>query len=289
MTRAKIATLVAAIEGSLTQDASPQLLLDVVGEQLLALGQAADLDEALEIAESLLTPIRIAIADRRRIAEAEGVAWVIELYGSADEYVRGAAAADPTLPAELQRARSLRAHAASVRQSLVDLTPKEFEVACTSILRIMGCQEPHTSPISNDGGIDFYGRLELKGRLDNASPYGGFDSRAGVWLVGQAKHYPSRAIQTAHIRELVGSVELARTGGAIHVWDGLRLRPFDAVLQLIFTTGGFSAGALKLLDQSGVIAMNGNQLATFLADAGAGIDEQAGTYDADAFRVAIGL
>lgn len=289
MTRTSASTVFGAIKIVVSATDPPRLLHDVVAEQIIALGHTDDLGEALETAEALLEDVKLLVTAHQYESELGGVAWTIELYGSNDEYIRGASSVDRTLTPAEQRARSHRAHASAILGELVRFTPHEFEVASTSILKIMGCTDPHTSPIRNDGGIDFYGRLELRGRLDNPSLYSGFDGRVGVWLVGQAKHYPTRAIQTALLRELVGSVELARTGGAIHEWAGLQLRPFDAVIQLLFTTGSFTSGSAKLLERTGLLSMDGPQLATFLADAGIGISVTELSFDSAQFRRTLGL
>lgn len=287
VTRPSPQRVFALITQSATPHDAPRLLHDLIATELLRAGHAPDLDGASELAETLVEQVRVLIIDAQTLASNAGEAWTLEIYGSEDEYVRGSSAVDPTLSAEERRIRSNRLHISAIHSALRALSPAQFEHACTAILRLMGCVEPQTSPRCDDGGIDFYGRLELKGRLDNGSPYGGLDSRVGLWLVGQAKHYPDRPIQTAHIRELVGSVELARTGGAIHMWQGLHLRPFDATIQLLFTTGTFSSGALLLLDKTGIVAMSGLQLATFLADAGVGIDQTAFTFAEEAFRAAL--
>jgi hypothetical protein len=263
---------------------APRLLHDFAAERVLADGLSTDLDSAFELTEPLLGEIATLIALDRSRAESAGETWTIELCGSNDEYVRGSSTRDPTLPDREQEVRAFREHVDLLKDELVLLDSFEFEIACTTILRLMGCVDPHTSARGNDGGIDFYGRLEMKGRLDSELPYGGLDRRTTVWLVGQAKHYPSRTVSTAPIRELVGSIDLARTGGAIHNWEGLSLRPYDAVIQMLFTTGRFSAGALRLVEKTGLIVMNGDQLAVFLIDAGVGIDPGSGKFDVSKFR-----
>ncbi|WP_179251258.1 restriction endonuclease [Enemella evansiae] len=247
-------------------------------------GLASSLDIAFEIAETVLPAVRVMMSRFQADAESEGTAWRVELYGSGEEWIRGASFADMSLEASVQKVRANRAHVSEVKAELVSLDPSEFERGCTTILKALGCDEPHTSPIRDDGGIDFYGQLKLKGRLDAGLPLGGVDARANVWLLGQAKHYPTRPIQTAALRELVGSVELARTGGAIHTWEGLTLNPFDASLMLMFSTGHFTSGSRTLLAQTGILAMNGEQLATFLCDVGLGFDSADNSFDATEFR-----
>lgn len=278
------ATLATALADRTGRTAAPVLLHDYVAELAIEVGYASSLNSALEVVEPLLPKVRITLAHLQAEAEQNGTTWAVELFGSDDEWIRGSSFEDSSLDPTTRGIRARRAYVAEVKAQIVELTASEFERACTRVLKALGCNEPYTSPIRNDGGIDFYGRLTLKGRLDTPLPLGGLDDRAGVWLIGQAKHYPTRPIQTAVLRELVGSVELARTGGAIHSWNGLTLRPFDAVLLLVFTTGWFSAGSLALLEQSGVLAMNGDQLATLLCDAGLGFPEEKPPFVREVFR-----
>ena len=248
----------------------PALLHDRVAEVALAAAWADSINDAQELVEPHLGAVRARLLQIRDTAESEGLTWHIELYGSEYEWVRGASFHDKSLNPSEQDARARRADADAVLAELQKLTPAEFERICTRVLTLLGCRDSRTSPLRDDGGIDFYGQLALQGRLNTPLPLGGIDTRTNVWLIGQAKHYPTRAIQTAVVRELVGSVELARTKGAIHQWAGLEIRPFDATVLLVFTTGWFSSGSVSLLAQSGVLSMNGKQLATFLCDAGIG-------------------
>lgn len=272
------------LRAAVQRSESPTLLHDRAALVALDSGYAEDLNEALELVEPLLDGVKIFLARAQASAEKQGISWSIELFGSEDEFIRGSSFEDLSLAPVTRRVRANRAHVEAVKAGLIALTFTEFEVACTSILRLIGCKNPKTSPLRDDGGIDFYGRLELKGRLDATLPYGGIDGRVGIWLIGQAKHYPTNPVGTAHLRELVGSVELARTGGAIHEWDGLGMRPFDATLQLIFTTGRFSSGAHQLLSQSGMLAMDGEQLATFLCDANVGFEGNSSDFELPRFR-----
>ncbi|TXK19374.1 hypothetical protein [Homoserinibacter sp. GY 40078] len=54
---------------------------------------------------------------------------------------------------------------------------------------------------------------------------------------------------------------------------------------LLFTTGTFTSGADQLLEKPGLVSMNGEQLAAFLADAGVGIDANTVEFDAAQFKV----
>lgn len=262
----------------------PALLHDRIAEVALAAAWVDNINDAQEIVEPHLDAVRDRLLQIRDAAEVGGHTWHIELYGSEYEWVRGASFHDKSLDPSEQDVRARRADIDAVLTELRKLRPVEFERACTQVLALLGCRDPRTSPLRDDGGIDFYGQLALQGRLNTRLPLGGIDTRTNVWLIGQAKHYPTRPIQTAVVRELVGSVELARTKGAIHDWAGLELRPFDATVLLVFTTGRFSSGSESLLAQSGVLSMNGAQLATFLCDAGVGFRGDPPVYDSVTFQ-----
>lgn len=276
--------IIEAVKSGVSPEDKPIRLHDWLAEYLVDT-EDHDKKTAFEIAEHLIPKVQARIRTEQDEALGSGNTWVVEVFGSEGEYVRSASLEDKSLPFQEQQIRASRRHIDDITSSLRGLSPAEFERACTAIIRLFGAKEPKTSSLSNDGGIDFYGRLELKGRLDSHLPYGGIDDRVGLWLMGQAKRYnPANSVQTADIRELVGSVELARTGGAIHDWEGLHLRPFDAVIQLFFTTGRFSAGSIRLLEKSGIIHMDGTQLATFLADCRIGIDEITNTFSEKLFK-----
>lgn len=276
--------LVRLLLGHISPNSPPQDLYFCLASLAHDNGYVSNLNLAYELIEPLVPGVRSITTQMLNRAMQEGTAWKIELFGSDDEWIRGSSFHDPQLPGEDQLARARRAFVKDSKNALKTLSPREFEFACASVLKLLGCEDPHTTRHSADGGIDFYGRLELKGRLDSSFPYGGLDTRGRVWLIGQAKHYPNSELAPAVLREMVGTVELARTGSALQEWPGLDLRPFDASLILIFTTGELGPGARALLDKSGVLSMNGDQLATFLCDAGIGIDDSTGSFDLTSFR-----
>jgi restriction endonuclease Mrr len=106
-----------------------------------------------------------------------------------------------------------------------------------------------------------------------------------IWMIGQAKHYIQGQVSTPDIRELIGSVVLAR-GRAFSSesaqYVDMHIRPCDSVFFLFFTTGRMSSRGWKLLASSGVIGMDGDMVAAFLADAGVGVRD--GRFDEEAFK-----
>lgn len=276
------ARLIELLLARIRLDSPPEDLHDLLSEIAHTAGLRSSLDEAQELVDELIERVRRELDVQMNEAIERGVTWRIEVFGSSHEWIRGAAYLDGSLPGEVSVVRSRRAHidaAISWLNSLED--PYVFEGLCTTILKSFGCEYPRTSWKSNDGGIDFYGRLSLHGRLDSQMPLGGFDRGAGVWLIGQAKHLRGNSVGVAVIREMVGSVELARTGGALRDWPDLDFRPFDPVIMLVFTTGRFTSESMRLLNKSGMLSMDGAQLATFLCDAGLGFTAESSSFDPD--------
>ena len=93
----------------------------------------------------------------------------------------------------------------------------------------------------------------------------------------QAKHYILGKVSTPDIRDLVGPVTLAKGhafGSYAHKYADLTIRVCDPVFYLFFTTSSLTSDAWTLLDRSGVVGMDGEMLAAFLADQGVGLAEE---------------
>jgi hypothetical protein len=164
------------------------------------------------------------------------------------------------------------------------MSPRAFEILSGKILNLLRVEKSVVSRRSADQGIDFFGRVPLGQMLKPEIISPGAEKHFSVWLVGQSKHYPNTRITTAEIRELVGSVELARAkvfAGSTNPLDELRVRLCDPIIYLFFTTGQFSKDSIELLDRSGVLSFDGLQIGQFLADHGIGIVQ--GSFDSAAF------
>lgn len=135
------------------------------------------------------------------------------------------------------------------------------------------------TPHSIDEGIDFYGVLNLSDLSNKSSKpiFPIFESSLKVWLIGQAKHYQKTKVATPDIREFVGSTNLGRSKVYSSVdsdkYKDLDIKVCDPVFMLFFTTGEISSFGWRLVRRSGVIAMDGERLATFLADKGIGVTD----------------
>jgi hypothetical protein len=232
---------------------------------------------AAEVADRLHDKVAAMIAER----EANLNAPTLRLVGSTSNIVAGFAHAMPGEPAEVAALRLQRAHVDAIYAAMRGLTFQQFEDFGARFLRELGAGVGRVTPHSNDQGIDFYGEFNL-GQLHAApEPFLVLARDMRLLFAGQAKHYPNRTLGPSAVRELVGAMSLARTkthsSDGVDIFRELSIRPFSPVLSLIFTTGEFTGGALKLAEAAGVVAKTGLQLAVFLADRGVGIVQQNGT------------
>jgi restriction endonuclease Mrr len=145
---------------------------------------------------------------------------------------------------------------------------------CVGILEKLGVDRPTLTKVSVDEGIDFFGKLRLEKLLvpDGTAP--SLERQLGVWIVGQAKHYKSSKVSTFDVRDLVGAVELAKGraySSGESTYPDLAMRVCDPVFYVFITTGRLSSATWRLLRRSGVIGMDGQMVAAFLAAQGIGM------------------
>lgn len=252
--------------------APPRSITDIVAELAMTELMLAQ-DEADEFAAAESARILKALIAEVDEANAEARVCRIALNSSSSTLLQGSGFSEADASEEEQVARRRRAQHDPMLEFLRSLTWVEFEQCCRGVLDELGCVNPSVTSASNDQGIDFFGSLPLKGRLKNKSFLPGIDANLNVWMVGQAKHYGKTKVSTPDLRELVGSVQLARAkafaDGGVALRD-LDMRTCDPVFYLFFTTGTISKDGMTLLRASGMVSMDGSQLAAFLADNGVG-------------------
>jgi hypothetical protein len=203
---------------------------------------------------------------------------------SGNDFLQGSCYVEPGDSAEVAEAKRKRSQTLSIFEHCRRMTPRAFEILSGKILNLLRVEKSVVSRRSADQGIDFFGRVPLGQILKPEIINPGAEKHFSVWLVGQSKHYPNTRITTAEIRELVGSVELARAkvfAGSRDPLDELRVRVCDPIIYLFFTTGQFSRDSVALLNRSGVLSFDGLQIGQFLADHGIGIAN--GIFDSVAF------
>ena len=193
---------------------------------------------------------------------------------SAPDFLQGSAFVEPHDPPDVVKAKRARSQMAEYSSALSALTSREFEVLCTGLLSLLGVENVTTTPYSADEGIDFYGIMRADRFLAPNQVFTTFSRQMSIWLLGQAKHYTANKVATPDLRELVGSVELAKAqafGSVAPKYEYLKIRLCDPVFFLFFTTGNLTAAAWRLATRSGVIALDGEMIAAFFSDHEIGI------------------
>jgi hypothetical protein len=168
---------------------------------------------------------------------------------------------------------------------LRSLTPREFEILCQKILQLLGVKDAVVTQYSADEGTDFYGKLSIGDLVGHGALYPVFETSMVAWMVGQAKHYQAIKVATPDIRDLVGAVNLGKThvfgGSDRNKFSDLQIRVCDPVFMLFFTTGEISQDGWMLSRRSGVVSMDGEMVAAFLADKGVGLVSVSGVNQFD--------
>lgn len=272
-----VTAIVASLEEAVGLNGPPRDLTLAI-EAVLTHRHQLPAIQAAERADRLRDKVAVAISQREAAVSEVGGSPILRLVGSTGSLLTGFCHALPGESAEVIALRLRRAHAQAIFDRIRVLTFQEFEVFGARFLRELGARIGRVTPHSNDQGIDFYGEFSL-GQL-HAAPEAFLVLARDVRLLfaGQAKHYPARSLGSSVIRELIGAMTLARTKthstDGVDIFKGLAVRPFSPVLALIFTTGEFTGGAIRLAEAAGVIAKTGLQLAVFLADRGVGLVDQ---------------
>jgi restriction endonuclease Mrr len=264
--------------------ASPKSVKEWGAELALNLGWYNSPSEALEAAEKW-TPQVLSLL-RRELDELNrlGRFATFTFNSSSLDLIQGAAFIEPCESVAVKTAKTKRAHFNSYLKALRQLTPREFERLCVGVLSLLGVKNAVLTPYSADEGVDFYGRLSLKGYIVPNAVFPGLQNQLSVWMVGQAKHYAVGKVSTPDVRDLVGAVTLAKGhafGSYNDKYADLAIRVCDPVFYLFFTTSTLTSDAWTLLDRGGVVGMDGEMLAAFLADHDIGQTD--GEFEAAAF------
>jgi hypothetical protein len=226
-----------------------------------------------------------------KVAEERGIQPKIAFNSSSSYMVQGACFIEGTDSLEITEQKKKRSGWKHYYETLQELSPHEFELLRREVLKLIGAKEVKLTKQTRDEGIDFYGRLSVADLIKPSSVFRfrPFESFLEIWLIGQAKHYKSVKVATPDLRELVGSVELASARAFadldLHKYPDLQIRVADPVFMLFFTTGRISIDGWQLIKKSGIVAMDGEMLAAFLADHDVAIihKEETRQFSKDAF------
>jgi hypothetical protein len=190
-------------------------------------------------------------------------------FNSVSSYkIQGACFIEPRDTPEIRDQKTKRIRWQDYYENLQSLSPEDFEILSSKLLSLLGVPNPYTTPYRGDQGIDFFGKMSIGDLIGHGPLFPIFESKVVVWMVGQAKHYLHSKVATPDIRALVGSASLGRTRtfSKIGVLPELKIRSCDPVVMLFFTTGQISTEGWSLCLDAGIAAMDGEMVATFLAD-----------------------
>lgn len=252
----------------------PRPTRDLLVEIIIGEGWLDALDAA-DKADQWLSRFKSRINHEIATCRDDGRFVAYHFNSSGDDYIQGSCFSEPLEPHEIREAKALRAFTHQIQRALNNLDAGQFEKLSGRLLTLLGVERAHISRRSADQGIDFFGRVAIGRMLKPQLLDMGAEKHMYVWLIGQSKHYPSTKVSTAEIRELVGSVELARSkifAGSSDPLTELTMRICDPTFYMFFTSGTFTRDSKQLMTRAGVLAFEGLQLAQFLADHGIGIE-----------------
>lgn len=272
------------IEATSELDMSPQLLANLIASEICKNGAKSDLSPE-ELAEHWAPKVKSRLIRMIEAAKEDAKFLRVTLNSSNDDYVQGSCFVERDEDEVVAVSKRKRAMLLRYVDEFEAVDPNDFEWLCGRTLSLFQVEEEFVTRASADQGIDFFGRVPVGEILKPTAIDPGPDQHFKVWLVGQAKHYRATQVSTKDIRELVGSVALAKSkvfAGKTDPLSSLQMRICDPVVYLFFTTGTVSRDARDLLTKAGVVAMDGLQLAMFLADHGVAISKD--EFSKEAFR-----
>lgn len=189
--------------------APPRPTKDVLTEIITSQGWLSDTD-ADEKAEDWLPRFikRLELITAENVGEGRYLSFVFNSSGT--DFIQGHCFCEPSDPPELQASKRNRANTIRIFEHFGQIGDRDFELLSGKVLGLLGVKDPIVSKASADQGIDFFGRADFGDMLKSSLLHQGAEKNLHMWLVGQAKHYPTNKVSTKEIRELVGSIELAR-------------------------------------------------------------------------------
>lgn len=251
----------------------PRHVEKIIVAIIVAYDAAGDQDPS-ELAESWAQTVLRKASELQAEASKRRAPLNFEFNAADEEHIQGRLYINGSDPPELKASKLNRIPAKNIESILPELDPARFEKLCAIVLEKLGCPNPAVSTQSNDQGIDFFGSIPLGSILKATTLPDSVEESLSVWVFGQAKRYNKSIVKTAELREIVGSVELAKAraySSLNHSLSDTIIRACDPVFYMFITSGDFTTGGHTLIDNSGVIAMDRKQLAAFLADHKVGI------------------
>lgn len=252
---------------------APRELRSLATEALVSLGWSDE--EALQFAND--NEEKIQNVSKRLINAAEDRAEPVSFEFNANDpfLIQGNCYVLPDEGVSTKDDKERRANAPELLKAIGDLNPRDFEHLCGVLLQCLAVDVPFVTQSSGDQGVDFFGKADFGKFVRGTSELGPVTENLAVWIVGQAKRYANTKVKTSDLRELVGSVELAKSrisaDGGVALTD-LEVRLCEPIFYFMVTSGVFTSGSETLLKSAGVAGFNGKRLSILLADHGVGLD-----------------
>jgi hypothetical protein len=195
---------------------------------------------------------------------------------------------------EMIAARRAYAISGNLLDALLQVTSTDFEVICAASLLLAGAYEMRALCTGDEGGIDFYGRLEIRQNSPRLTPDIAHTNilPKKLLVLGQAKRYSRDArIGRPDIQQFKGQLgdcamkyEGSTRPPTHRVPDGYYLRN-EPFLGVFATTASFADTAHESTEASGIVLIDGVRLAQFLGfhQVGAAIDESGPRFDPAVF------
>jgi len=136
----------------------------------------------------------------------------------------------------------------NIPKYIKDLNYSEFERVSVLLFRkLFGTNIIEEHKASGDDGIDFYGKY-----TGNGLEISGFTNffETNNWYIGQVKQY-TKTIGTNYIRELLGTLELARH----KIWstkiqyENLTPKPYETIVPIFLTSSRYSKIVITIAEK----------------------------------------
>lgn len=193
-------------------------------------------------------------------------------------------------------AKNAEALSSQLLNTLLALTPDDFEVVSAASMVLSGAQEMKALCTGDEGGIDFYGRLPIR-QPSALIPKGLIRTTLlpkELLVLGQAKRYQrDMRVGRPAIQQFKGQVQ-----DCMNQYDGNQRPPTHRVpdsyyrrdepfLGVFVTTASFAETATACVEASGIVLISGVSLSQFLAFHHVGIvpDAKGFRFDQDEFAL----
>lgn len=190
-----------------------------------------------------------------------------------DRRVIGKQRPRPDEPDEATRARRHLHLTDAYLAALRELGPQDFEFACAAAMGLAGASEANAIGAGDEGGIDVYGRIPVRGP-SHAIPDTVITSsilNRDLLFLGQCKCLaPGGTVSRDKVSQFHADVE-----ACLAKYEGIERKPKhrvpdsfyrrgEACLKVVFTTGLFERGARGFAEHFDIILVDGRDLGQFL-------------------------